>query len=272
MDIFINGKHGAGKTRAAELLLKNFSRISGQALHVSDVLYIHDEHDLRNVRLLVETIRAARVRAVVFDESIANGACLLIAVQAVKEYRQQINADILAIYVQQSEVIAVKDLADNMPQLLDNAILTEADTLLQRSKPNAPASPPPARKRKESETLPVYASATQVPLTYDEGTNAYTSANLVEDGKILVEALNVYAFEGALRLGSGHREPVSMLFELANIVPVSNLHVAVDKMNTHYFRTGTFEKRAFNAKNCRPATPAEVMEYLNIKLNYTKSL
>lgn len=350
MDIFINGKQGAGKTRAAETLIKNFRPHYGNRLSEADVLYLHDPRDLQSVKLLVEMIRAARVRAVVFDESIATGAHLLTAVQAVKEYRTQINADILAIYVQQAEVVAVRDIADNLPQLLNgtqdvletppagvppyaapfdpkvdgcrcpkgypcshncgNRPELEAEdlrkiviALTKRGKSQrvkavlaeynaANASeiavadyaaafdnlrdlweevattvwPWPTRA-----TLPVIAKGDRIPVTYDEATKSYTAANLMEGDRILVEAVNVFAFKGALRLGLGHRENVSMLFELAEVVAVSELHVAVDKMNTHYFATGRFEKRAFNAKNCRPATPAEVIEYLNAKLKYQNS-
>lgn len=272
MDIFINGKQGAGKTRVAETIINNFRPPYGRRLHDNDVLYLHQLYEFKDqVKLLVETIRAARVRAVVFDGCITNGADLLICVQAVKEYRVSINADILALYVQQVEPsIAYAP----VPLPSGGMLAAVPDNLGFIIEPETPSEEDRAKIEKaftemgSRATLPVYASAKQIPLTYDEGTNAYTAANLVEDGKVMVEATNVYAFEGALRLGSGHREPVSMLFELAEVNPVSNLHIAVDKMNTHYFRTGTFEKRAFNAKNCRPATPAEVMEYLNLKLKY----
>lgn len=293
MDIFINGKQGAGKTRAAETLIKNFRPLYGTRLSDADVLYLHDPRDLHSVKLLVEMIRAARVRAVVFDESIHNGAHLLTAVQAVKEYRAQINADILAIYVQQAEVTSAKDIADNMPQLLngtqdvldttkypqfkgDLSPYATSGKLADTIKP-AQATPEQAKQfaedwRKSFDTLPVLAKGDRIPVTYDEATKSYTAASLMEGDRILVEAVNVFAFKGALRLGLGHRENVSMLFELAEVIAVSELHVAVDKMNTHYFATGRFEKRAFNAKNCRPATPAEVIEYLNAKLKYQNSL
>lgn len=123
MDIFINGKQGAGKSRLTEKIVK------AQGFSDIDVLYMHDLCDFSDrVRLLVETIRAARVRAVVFDGCISNGADLLVCVQAVKEYRAQINADILAVYVQQAEVTSAKDVAENMPQLLTHAsCLSEED-------------------------------------------------------------------------------------------------------------------------------------------------
>lgn len=93
MDILLKGPQGCGKTRTAEVIIKN------SGLHYSDVLYMENAPLTDNVRLLVETIRAARVRAVVFDG--CSDAEILIGLQAVKEYRVQIGADILAIYVHQ---------------------------------------------------------------------------------------------------------------------------------------------------------------------------
>lgn len=218
MDIFINGKQGAGKTRAAEAIVAELEMVQRHKAH----LYAYYPMAITTVALLKEELRAARTRTVVFDGCILNGAQLLIAVQAVKEFREQVNADVLAIYVQQAEAINVKDVAESK--------------LMQYS--------------------------------VDLGRDDVTAATLVQGDVTLVEARNIYAFEGALRLGKGTREPVSMLFELDYIAPISQLHVAVDKMNTHYFETGKFEKRAFNAKNVRRATAEETLRYLNAKLKY----
>lgn len=105
-------------------------------------------------------------------------------------------------------------------------------------------------------------------VTCDIGTQAYTAASLMRGNEVLTSAVNVYRFDGALRNGTGKRARTYMLFELAEVVPVSNLHVAVDRMTTHYFENGTFDKRAFNAKNVRPANTSEVGEYLQAKYQY----
>lgn len=96
-------------------------------------------------------------------------------------------------------------------------------------------------------------------LTWDKDKQSFEAADFTADGKVLCSAVNVYKFASPSR---------EMLFELAEVVPVSGLHIAVDKMNTHYFRTGRFEYRAFNAQYVRPATPTEVLEYLNAKHQY----
>lgn len=128
----------------------------------------------------------------------------------------------------------------------------------------------PASDRASIQYLePVTGKHTRHPLTWDNTKQCFQAADLEADGQVICRAVNVYAFEGALKLGDGKRSKRFMLFELGEVVPVSNLHVAVDKMNTHYFQHGTFERRAFNAKNVRPATPSEVLEYLNAKYQYT---
>jgi hypothetical protein len=107
MDIIITGEPGAGKTAAAETLIKFYRPKYGKHLHDSDVLYMHNEY--HSPGLLTQMLRAARVRAVVFDGCITTPADLLNAVTAVKEYRMQINADILAIYVAQGEAVMLTD-------------------------------------------------------------------------------------------------------------------------------------------------------------------
>lgn len=121
MDIFLKGPQGCGKTRTAEMIIKN------SGLHDSDVLYMENAPKTSNVRVLVETIRAARVRAVVFDG--CTSAEVLIGLQAVKEYRIQIGADITAIYIQQggtsiAEAAAFQELtADDLTNDQKNRIV-----------------------------------------------------------------------------------------------------------------------------------------------------
>lgn len=108
MDIIITGEQGAGKTTAAETIIKNFRPPYGQRYSDADVLYIHDAYWTPGT-LLTEMLRAARVRAVVFDGCITNPGEMLAAVAAVKKYREQIKTDILAIYVAQGDAVMITD-------------------------------------------------------------------------------------------------------------------------------------------------------------------
>lgn len=107
MDIIITGEQGAGKTRAAEQFIKNFRQFYDRRLHDSEVLWITDAST--QPAHLVEMMRTARVRAVVFDGPINTPEDMLVAVAAVKEYRKQINADVLAVYVAPGEAIMLTD-------------------------------------------------------------------------------------------------------------------------------------------------------------------
>lgn len=119
MDIIITGEQGAGKTAAAEDILHPGH---GRRFAESDILYVHDAYFTPG--LITEMLRAARVRAVVFDGCITKPAELLACVAAVKEYRKQINADILAIYVAPGEAVM---LTDGVPALLNDV----PDTILR---------------------------------------------------------------------------------------------------------------------------------------------
>ena len=112
MDIIITGEQGAGKTRAAETLLK--------AMRYSDseVLFIHDMYPTPG--LIREMIRAARVRCVVFDGPITKPHELVGAVKVIKDYRREINADILAVYVCPGEAVMITDGEVKVPNFSDN--------------------------------------------------------------------------------------------------------------------------------------------------------
>jgi hypothetical protein len=110
MDIIITGEQGAGKTSAAEKLLK--------AMRYSDseILFIHDVYEARG--LVREMIRAARVRVVVFDGPITRPGELLDMVKLIKDYRREINADILAVYVCPGDAVMLSD--GERPSFSDN--------------------------------------------------------------------------------------------------------------------------------------------------------
>lgn len=136
MDIIIAGDQGAGKTTAAELLIKNFRPPYGKRYADNEVLWITDASTQPGH--LIEMMRAKRCRAVVFDECLLNPTAMLNAVTAVKEYRKQINADVLAVYVAPGEAVM---LTDGVPRtnefkprrdFVDSPRFTE-DELMQRA-------------------------------------------------------------------------------------------------------------------------------------------
>lgn len=107
MDIIITGEQGAGKTREAQRIIANYRPLYGKRLADADVIYIHDMHDTPGPTC--EMLRSFRVRAVVFDGCIIKPADMIVAVQAVKEYRKQIGTDVLAIYVAQGDAVMLTD-------------------------------------------------------------------------------------------------------------------------------------------------------------------
>lgn len=107
MDIIITGEQGNGKTHEAQRIIANYRPLYGKHLSDADILFIHDAY--YHPGLITEMLRSARVRAVVFDGCITKPTELLACVVAVKEYRKQINADILAIYVAPGEAVMLTD-------------------------------------------------------------------------------------------------------------------------------------------------------------------
>lgn len=115
MDIIITDEKGAGCRRTVENILHPGS---GRIFAESDILYVHDAYFTPG--LITEMLRAARVRAVVFDGCITAPAELLCCVAAVKEYRNQIGAHVLAIYVAPGETVVLTDGEINRPGFSDN--------------------------------------------------------------------------------------------------------------------------------------------------------
>lgn len=104
MDIVIKGGQGVGKTRAAEKQIADFFKVDSiYKTTLSQLLLLNELIANDRVDIIRETVRAARVEAVLFDGCLTNDTGLLIAVQAVKEAREQIGRNLFAVYVVQSE-------------------------------------------------------------------------------------------------------------------------------------------------------------------------
>lgn len=104
MDIVINGSQGAGKTVMVKTILNGFKDRNGFGLYKSDITHVHNLQTVE--RELVLSLRKDRVRAIVFDECIITPVDFELAKAAVESYRKRIGADVLAIYVTQSEIFS----------------------------------------------------------------------------------------------------------------------------------------------------------------------
>lgn len=98
MDIVITGGQGVGKTTAAHKLIA--AKI-GTAFYKAGIrqLYVVPEIVGGRVDILRESIRMARAEVIYFDGCLLNATHLLIAIQAVKEAREQLGRDLYAVYV-----------------------------------------------------------------------------------------------------------------------------------------------------------------------------
>lgn len=115
MDIVITGGAGVGKTLAAEKLIAEHFGVKNIYNTTLHQLFKCDTILAGRVDILRETIRAARVEAVLFDGCIANETDLLIAIQATKEAREQMGRNLYAVYiVQDDSVLNVSYHPDNI--------------------------------------------------------------------------------------------------------------------------------------------------------------
>lgn len=254
MDIIITGGAGCGKTAAAhKLLAAHFGIKTIYEARLSQLLIINNGAFISHIDVLRETIRAARVEAVLFDENLITAGDLVTAVRAVNEARKQIGRDLFVVYVRCTEgaltMAKYPNNLDSTSAFFNGVAVTEVGTPISDS-------------LSVSQAAAFASTMRRYPLTLNPSNCAYEAAELQDGSAVVCRAVNVYHFETANK---------RVLFELSEIIGANQLHVAVDKLNTRYFATGNFPQAAYNAEFCRPAKPAEVLEYLNAKYEYEKA-
>lgn len=96
--------------------------------------------------------------------------------------------------------------------------------------------------------------------------DSFVMANIVNGGEVLASAINVYACRVKPSTADGVAEPPAyILFELDTIDPDTGNHIAVRKLNTKFFKTGSGALQMFKAESVTRATPEQILEYLNAK-------
>lgn len=282
MDILITGGQGSGKTPAAHKLIADYFGVTGvYETKLSQLLIVNSLHGNR-VDILRETIRAARVEAVLFDGCILTAGDLITCVTAVKQTRQQTGRDLYVVYVRLTEGLVTTSKYPNNIEKFSDFFIAEAGAPFDEALPVV----------KRDRTLEILQDLVRdIDKLGDtkfkvrailDNVNALNVEDLHPDQRpevhnqllaalrsyeqppenIAADKLNLYTFESSSR---------TIIFELSEINPVSKMHVAVDKMTTSYFRTRHFSKRAFSSTFCRRATPEEYLMYVNAKHEYVKN-
>lgn len=108
MDIIISAPQGAGKTQTAIALIKAHLGVTNYADIEQDVLVLTQPGAVGdNASRLAQRFREAKPEAFLFDGSITTPDEMLIAVAAVKKYREQTGRRTLAVYVNDGSAVVL---------------------------------------------------------------------------------------------------------------------------------------------------------------------